>query len=620
MWLTLFVRRVIAVTCFLLLSLVACAPARETVNPATRPRAGATSVPAATFTPATVSSPVAHATATASSTPEPPTSTPTALPAQTPTAVPSATAAATRTPSSWVSAVNAVTIYSGPGREYTPAGTLEAGASAGVTDDSQGDWLNILCPDGIAGSCWIVWDWNSLYLYEGTPIALDIPDPASLNIESSRSVTSPDGRWQAQSTRSESVSFISEESWHFYVELKVTSLEDGTTWTPVSEWHGAGLGEEDAPNPFYWSKDGRFLYYTSIAYPDGACAFYDNIGDYLDRLDLTNGSVAALQPPYARGILTISPDEQLLAYLSDGSLVVRELATAYDGGSGTGQDSVKWQVPLDGVGPGQVSKIAWTPDSRQVSVKVTQLADNCQLASQSTWELDVETGAFTALPVICPQLEAAGGVARQRFLIFCGGADHVDVAYNDSLIIDGALTAEAYVNYFGGGGEGPRVIEIIDTFYISYSEGQVWFCLFSQGFASNQGNGWHCLSQPQPELNRWVHLAGSWDGVKMYLFMDGELKVETAFPGPLFHGGPGSFKIGNGWMLYDGFNGLIDEVRLSSIGRYQASFEPQSQFVPDEYTVGLWHFDDGQGTAAADAGGYGNHGVLSPGVKWGSQP
>jgi len=34
----------------------------------------------------------------------------------------------------------------------------------------------------------------------------------------------------------------------------------------------------------------------------------------------------------------------------------------------------------------------------------------------------------------------------------------------------------------------------------------------------------------------------------------------------------------------------------------------------------LWHFDEGQGTVAADASSHGNHGVLSPEVKWGSQP
>lgn len=165
-------------------------------------------------------------------------------------------------------------------------------------------------------------------------------------------------------------------------------------------------------------------------------------------------------------------------------------------------------------------------------------------------------------------------------------------------------------------------IRIIDTFNISYSENKVTFCLFSEGFSTNQGSGRHCLSHPQPELNRWVHLAGSWDGEKMYLFIDGELKAEMAFLGPLFHGGPGdqSLKIGNDWTLYYGFNGLIDEVRLSSIGRYQANFEPQSQLTADEYTVGLWHFDEGQGTVAADASGYGNHGVLSPEVKWGSRP
>jgi hypothetical protein len=510
-----------------------------------------------------------------------------------------------------------VPIYNGPGSEFTEIGALAVGTPVRVLGDMQQDWIPVECPAGGADSCWVLWDYNALYPHEGSPLTLSIPDPASLKTEYTNTTPSPDGRWQAQMTHSETVALAGEwEASFFYVELKVVSLADGTTWTPVSEWHAAGLGQEYAPQPFYWSKDGRFLYYTSSFDHHAACVVYDNIGDYLNRLDLSDGSVATLRPPQARGILALSSDETLMAYLSDQKLIVREMAAAYDEADAS-QDSVKWQIPLQVAWPAQVSRIAWSPDNRQVLVTVTEIGDNCQLASRSTWELDVETGAFTAAPIVCPQPEAASSAARETFLIFCGGPDHVNVAYNGSLIIDGALTAEAYVNYFGSD-EAGQIIEIVDVFNISYAGNEVSFCLFAQGTADQQA-GWRCLSYPQPERNRWVHLAGSWDGETMYLFVDGALKAEMPFAGPLSRGGP-DLKLGNSWMLFDGFNGFIDEVRFSSISRYDADFEPQSQFTADEFTVGLWHFDEGQGTATADESSNENDGILSSFVRWGSQP
>jgi hypothetical protein len=331
----------------------------------------------------------------------------------TPIASPSATSTAEAI-TSRMSAISPITIYSGPGKDYPQVGILESGASAQVTEAGEGDWMKMVCPDDIGDSCWISWDPNTFVLYEGPAVTLNIPDPATLKLETLATETSPDGRWEAQVTKSETVSFVAEnlDARFFYVELKVTSREDRSSWTAVSEWHAAGLGQEEPPTLFHWSKDGRFLYYTSLAYPDGACVFYDNIGNSFDRLDLTDGSVTALQPPQALGILAISPDETLIAYLhhetfvSDQVLVVRELASAY--GADGGQDSVKWQIPLDAAGFNKVSEIAWSPDSKKVVLTVTEFSDYCQPpAGLVEWELDLETGEFvkistTILPTATP--------------------------------------------------------------------------------------------------------------------------------------------------------------------------------------------------------------------------
>jgi len=174
------------------------------------------------------------------------------------------------------------------------------------------------------------------------------------------------------------------------------------------------LGQEESPLPFHWSKDGRFLYYTSLMYPDGACTFYNNIGETLERLDLTDGSMDALQSPEASGIVAISPDETMLAYIAAQPFVggpryhltINDPETAFTGGIDW-RGLIKWMIWLDKFPPENISRIAWSPDNRKVLVTVTEVADNCQPSSVAEWELDVETGEFlqvsnTVLPTATP--------------------------------------------------------------------------------------------------------------------------------------------------------------------------------------------------------------------------
>ena len=52
------------------------------------------------------------------------------------------------------------------------------------------------------------------------------------------------------------------------------------------------------------------------------------------------------------------------------------------------------------------------------------------------------------------------------------------------------------------------------------------------------------------------------------------------------------------------YNGLLDDVRISSIARYSASFtRPSAPHAADANTVALYRFDEGTGTAVGDASG-----------------
>lgn len=61
---------------------------------------------------------------------------------------------------------------------------------------------------------------------------------------------------------------------------------------------------------------------------------------------------------------------------------------------------------------------------------------------------------------------------------------------------------------------------------------------------------------------------------------------------------------------YPSFSGWIDELRISSIVRYTSSFSPPSnEFTLDGNTVGLYHFNEGNGTDIEDDAGS-SHGIL----------
>jgi len=100
---------------------------------------------------------------------------------------------------------------------------------------------------------------------------------------------------------------------------------------------------------------------------------------------------------------------------------------------------------------------------------------------------------------------------------------------------------------------------------------------------------------PVPK-NEWVHVAATFDGQLMRLFLAGELVAEQAMRGRPAQLGYQNVAIGGNNCCdgyYEVFNGLIDEVRISSTVRYRNSFTPPSEpFLMDPATLLLVPFDE----------------------------
>ena len=63
------------------------------------------------------------------------------------------------------------------------------------------------------------------------------------------------------------------------------------------------------------------------------------------------------------------------------------------------------------------------------------------------------------------------------------------------------------------------------------------------------------------------------------------------------------------------FHGLIDEVRISNVARYSESYKPQKRLAPDEHTLALFHFDEGEGDRLIDSSGNKHHSQIH-GATW----
>ena len=125
----------------------------------------------------------------------------------------------------------------------------------------------------------------------------------------------------------------------------------------------------------------------------------------------------------------------------------------------------------------------------------------------------------------------------------------------------------------------------------------------------------------------WHHIATTWDGFTIRIYIDGSLAAFTATgPGALMESGNSSV----GSINYgSNFNGAIDEAgifgRALTSGRIQAhywagvsqvtaSIPTYSSAVLADHPAGYWQLTDASGTTAADASGNNNTGTLAGGV------
>ena len=117
--------------------------------------------------------------------------------------------------------------------------------------------------------------------------------------------------------------------------------------------------------------------------------------------------------------------------------------------------------------------------------------------------------------------------------------------------------------------------------------------------------------------NKWYHLAFTYDGTNLRLYVDGKLDFTYphATPGEVFT--VNTIQFGNASASYT-LKGQVSELRVWSVARSQAEIE-NNMYVVSPDSPGLevyWKCNEGSGRVIKDHSGHGRDGQLSRDATW----
>ncbi|MBK9448198.1 MAG: T9SS type A sorting domain-containing protein [Bacteroidetes bacterium] len=131
------------------------------------------------------------------------------------------------------------------------------------------------------------------------------------------------------------------------------------------------------------------------------------------------------------------------------------------------------------------------------------------------------------------------------------------------------------------------------------------------------------VSTPQMALNTWTHVAGTYDGTRLTVYINGVASGTFLFSGPML---PSTYNLAIGRITYTAggtrnFDGKIDEVRVWSTALSAATIQ---QYMTKKINpahpnyanlAGYWKMDEGTGLSTADSGPNGLTGTRN-GTTW----
>ncbi|MFA6456956.1 MAG: LamG domain-containing protein, partial [Bacteroidota bacterium] len=123
-----------------------------------------------------------------------------------------------------------------------------------------------------------------------------------------------------------------------------------------------------------------------------------------------------------------------------------------------------------------------------------------------------------------------------------------------------------------------------------------------------------------PGLDQWIHVACTYDGARMVIYVNGDTAASMAHTGQIVYDNYSDLYIGkyhDDTEVYP-YSGYIDEVRLWKIARTQSQLRQydSTELTGNEYgLIGYWKLDEGSGTITQDGTANDMDGTLSS-VGW----
>lgn len=192
---------------------------------------------------------------------------------------------------------------------------------------------------------------------------------------------------------------------------------------------------------------------------------------------------------------------------------------------------------------------------------------------------------------------------------------HAVVTSDKYVLPDGAMTLECWFRAESFSGRTGLVAKTENSeFGFFVSDGKPQFSIHLDGAYRTAG-----LSEPFLKTGAWQHIAGVYDGSEVRLYVDGTLVDSQPASGtrtlnqlPLVIGAD----VDRGGRPTSFFDGAIDEVRLSTVARYEGSaFRPSRRLTPDGETVLLFHMDGSVGRWMIDSSETGATATLGGGAR-----
>ena len=193
---------------------------------------------------------------------------------------------------------------------------------------------------------------------------------------------SPNGQWLVVTVRVSPTG--NDPSPGMMTQLKVMQVAGTLEWVLMDRWMPYRSGFEGW-NAFYWTEDGRYLYFADWWAPDGCAIFLDN-SDWL-RVELTTGKVDEIA--LSSTSFVVSPDRMTAAYVSN---------TSYPGAIGILdlRSRTERRLPL-GDDELRSGNIVWAPDGSALAFVVIHNACQPGEETHSIERVDVSTLTRTTL-------------------------------------------------------------------------------------------------------------------------------------------------------------------------------------------------------------------------------